>query len=202
MTQYPTAVVNRRRTFHAASALGVAVALSVVLPAAAPAAAWPAIARSTAGVVAVHWAASVRSSLGAEPAGPCRRMDARRAVCPIGIALLVDDGATRLPWRCSAKVLVWRAGGRREGRRTATRCVPFPRPTSMPDPAAMVGTAVALDAQGDIACLPAGEGRTTCVLSYVASTAQRCIRAASVPLAKPAHSRALGAATCRFTARA
>jgi hypothetical protein len=176
MTQYPTAVVNRRRTFHAASALGVAVALSVVLPAAAPAAAWPAIARSTAGVVAVHWAASVRSSLGAEPAGPCRRMDARRAVCPIGIALLVNDGAIRLPWRCSAEVLVWRAGGRLEGRRTATRCVPFPRPTSMPDPAAMVGTAVALDAQGDIACLPAGEGRTTCVLSYVASTAQRCIR--------------------------
>jgi hypothetical protein len=71
----------------------------------------------------------------------------------------------------------------------------------MPDPAAMVGTAVALDAKGDIACLPAGEGRTTCVLSYVASTAQHCIRAASVPLAKPAHSRALGGATCRFTAR-
>ncbi|HMI69722.1 MAG TPA: hypothetical protein VK510_06980 [Solirubrobacteraceae bacterium] len=72
----------------------------------------------------------------------------------------------------------------------------------MPDPAAMVGTAVALDAKGDIACLPAGEGRTTCVLSYVARTAEHCIRAASVPLAKPAHSRALGAATCRFTARA
>jgi hypothetical protein len=123
-------------------------------------------------------------------------------VCPIGIALLVHDGATRLPWRCSAKVLVWRAGGRLEGRRTATRCVPFPRPTSMPDPAAMVGTAVALDAKGDIARLPAGEGRTTCVLSYVASTAQRCLRAASVPLAKPAHSRALGAATCPFIARA
>jgi hypothetical protein len=73
---------------------------------------------------------------------------------------------------------------------------------SVPDPAAMVGTAVALDAKGDIACLPAGEGRTTCVLSYVARTAEHCIRAASVPLAKPAHSRALGAATCRFTARA
>jgi hypothetical protein len=202
MTRYRTAVVNRRRTFHAASALGVVVALSVVLPAVAPATTWPAIARSTASAVAVHWAASVPSSLGAEAAGPCRRMEARRAVCPIGIALLVNDGTTRLPWRCSAKVLVWRADGRLEGRRTATRCVPFPRPASMPDPAAMVGTAVALDAKGDIACLPAGEGRTTCVLSYVASTAQHCIRAASVPLAKPAHSRALGAATCRFTARA
>jgi hypothetical protein len=73
MTPYLTAVVNRRRTFHAALALGVAVALFVVLPAAAPAAAWPAIARSTAGVVAVHWAASVPTSLGAEPAGPCAR---------------------------------------------------------------------------------------------------------------------------------
>jgi hypothetical protein len=202
MTQSLTAVVNRRLPCHAAFAVGVAVAMSVVLPAAAPAAAWPAVARSTAGVVAVHWAASVPTSLGAEPAGPCRRMDARRAVCPIGIALLVNDGATRLPWRCSAKVLVWRASGRLEGRRIATRCVPFPRPASVPDPAAMVGTAVALDAKGDIACLPAGEGRTTCVLSYVARTAEHCIRAASVPLARPAHSRALGAATCRFTARA
>lgn len=49
--------------------------------------------------------------------------------------------------------------------------------------------------------LPAGEGRTTCVLSYVARTAEHCIRAASVPLATPAHSRALAAATCGFTAR-
>jgi hypothetical protein len=122
-------------------------------------------------------------------------------VCPIGIALLVDDGATRRPWRCLARVLVWRAGGRVEGRRTATRCVRFPRPASVPDPAAMVGTAVALDAKGDVACLPAGEGRTTRVLSYVARTAERCIRAASVPLAKPGHSRALGAASCGFTAR-
>jgi hypothetical protein len=202
MTQYLTGVVNRRRAFHTAFAFGVAVALSIVLPAAATAAAWPAVARSTASAVVVQWAASLPASLGAEPAGTCRRTDARRAVCPIGIALLVNDGATRRPWRCSAKVLVRRAGGRLEGRRTTTRCVPFPSPASVPDPAAIVGTAVALDAKGDIACLPAGEGRTTCVLSYVARNAERCLRAASVPLVAPAHSSALGAAACGFTSRA
>jgi hypothetical protein len=199
MTQYLTAVVHRRRTRRAAYALGVAVALSVVLPASAPAAAWPAVARSTAGVVAVHWAASVPTSLGAEPAGPCRRLDPLRAVCPIGIALLVNDGAARRPWRCSAKVLVRRAGGQLATRRTATRCAPFPAPASVPDPAAMFGTAVALDATGDIACLPAGGGRTTCVMSYVARTAERCVRAASVRLAKPWRSVALGAPTCRVS---
>jgi hypothetical protein len=202
MTQYLTAVVHRRPRCHVACALSVAVAVLVALPASAPAAAWPAVARSTASAVALHWAASVPTSLGAEPAEPCRRLDARGAVCPIGVALLANDGAARRPWRCSAKVLVRRAGGRLEGWRTATRCVPFPRPASVLDPAAMVGTAVALDAKGDIACLPAGEGRKTCVLSYVAPTAQRCIRVASVPLATPAHSRALGAANCGFTARA
>jgi hypothetical protein len=184
---------------RAAHALGVAAALSVVLPAAAPAAAWPAVARSTAAAVAVHWAATVPTSLGAEPAGSCRRLDARRAVCPIGIAVLVNDGTARRPWRCSANVIVRRAGGGLAARRTATHCTPFPSPATVPDPVAMVGTAVALDATGDLACLPAGEGRTTCVLSYVARTAERCIRAASVPPAKPADSVALGAPTCRVS---
>jgi hypothetical protein len=196
MTQYLTAVVRGRR---AAYALGVAVTLFVAIPASAPAAAWPAVARSTAGVMAVHWAASVPTSLGAEPAGACRRLDDLRAVCPIGIALLGNDGAARRPWRCSAKVIVRRAGGGLAARRTATRCAPFPAPATVSDPAAMVGTVVALDATGDLACLPAGEGRTTCVLSYVARTAERCIRAASVPLAKPAQSVALGAPTCRVS---
>jgi hypothetical protein len=187
------------RYLRAAHALGVAVALLFAIPAAAPAAAWPAVARATAGAVAVSWAASVPTSLGAEPAGPCRRLDDRRAVCPIGIALLVNDGAARRPWRCSAKVLVRRAGGRLAARRTATRCAPFPAPAGVPDPAALVGTAVALDATGDIACLPAGGGRTTCVLTYVARTAGRCIRAASVRPAKPWHALALGAPTCRVS---
>jgi hypothetical protein len=63
--------------------------------------------------------------------------------------------------------------------------------------AALFGTAFALDAVGDLACLPAGAGRTTCVMSYAATTGQRCLRAASVPRAVIARSRALGPAVCQ-----
>jgi hypothetical protein len=189
--------------FTRSAALGLALAaLSAPTAAAHPTdvrsnVAGDAAAQKLAGVVAVHWAAKAPTTLGAEPPGPCLRLDARHAACPIGIALLVHHASTRRPWRCSAKVLVARAGGRLAARRTGTHCAPFPPPATVPDPAAALGTAFVLDAIGDIACLPAGAGRTTCVLSYVARTAERCIRAASVPLATPARSVALGVATCR-----
>jgi hypothetical protein len=52
----------------------------------------------------------------------------------------------RRPWRCSATVLVSRTRGRLAGERTNTRCAPFPPPAAVPDPAAALGTAFALDA--------------------------------------------------------
>jgi hypothetical protein len=165
----------------------------------AHAGAWPAGARSMARSVAVHWAANVPATarLGAEPPGSCRRLDGRHAACPIAIAVLASDANGRQPWRCSATVLVSLTGDRLATERKNTRCTPFPRPSAVPDPAAAVGTAVALDANGDIACLPAGDGRMTCVMRYTAPTAEHCIAAASVPHRRPARSVALGAPVCR-----
>jgi hypothetical protein len=180
-----------------------AIALATAMPVLArtetpPTDAWPAAARSTARTAALRWSANVPATarLGAEPPGRCRRLDARHAACPIAITVLASDAARRRPWRCSATVRVARTGDRLAGQRTNTRCTPFPRPSAMPDPAAALGTALALDANGDIACLPASNGRVTCVMRYVAPTSAHCIGAASVPRGRPARSIALGAPVC------
>jgi hypothetical protein len=166
-------------------------------PAAADA--WPTAARSTARTVGLRWSANVPATarLGAEPPGRCRRLDGRHAACPIAIAVLARDRKSRQPWRCSATVLVSRAGERFATERRNTHCTPFPPPSAVPDPAAAVGTAVALEANGDIACLPAGDGRVTCVMRYTTPTAGHCIAAASVPHRRPARSVAVGAPVCR-----
>jgi hypothetical protein len=180
-----------------------AIVLAAAVPGAArasqaPADAWPAAARSLAGTVAVRWSAEVPAAarLGAEPPGRCRRSDGRHAACPIGIAVLANDGNARRPWRCSATVVVSRTGERLASKRTHTRCTPFPPASAVPDPASAIGTAIALDAIGDIACLPASDGRVTCVMRYTAPAAGRCIAAASVPQRRPARSIALGAPVC------
>jgi hypothetical protein len=165
----------------------------------AQAGAWPTVARSKARSVALRWSADVPASarVGAEPPGRCRRLDGRHAGCPIAITVIARDARGRWPWRCSATVLVSRTGDKLAGQRTNTRCAPFPRPSAVPDPAAALGTALALDANGDIACLPAIDGRVTCVMSYTAPTAQHCVGAASVPFGRPSRSVALGAPVCR-----
>jgi hypothetical protein len=175
-----------------------ATALAIVTPAAQADGAWPAAARSMARTVAVRWAANMPATarLGAEPLGSCRRLDGRHAACPIGIAVIASGDAGRRPWRCSATVMVSRAGDELAGRRAHTRCAPFPPPSAVPDPAAALGMAVALGANGDIACLPASSGRVTCVMRYAATTGARCMGAASVPLSRPERSVALGAPVC------
>jgi hypothetical protein len=195
-------MTHHRLTRSAASApmlLALATVAAVVLPCPAWATEWPATARATAAAVAQDWAADVpiAARLGAEPAGRCRALAARRAACPIAIALLAHDAVGRRPWRCSATVVVSRARRGITARRTGTGCTAFPPRAPETDPAAVFGTAFALDAVGDIACLPAGAGRTTCVMSYLARTGERCVRAASVPLAVLARSRALGPAVCQ-----
>src|SRR5215218_8740040 len=169
----------------------------------APASAWPAGARSTARTVALRWSANVDASarVGAESPARCRRLDGRHAACPIAITVLARDARGRRPWRCSATVLVSRTGARLAARRTNTRCTPFPPPSAVPDPAAALGTALALDANGDIACLPASDGRVTCVMSYTAPTAEHCIGAASVRFRRPARAVALGPPLCRARQR-
>jgi hypothetical protein len=144
--------------------------------------------------VAQAWAADVRPSarLGAEPAGDCRQMDDRVTACQIAIVVLVRDATGRRPWRCAATALVTRGGGERLARRSGTNCTPFPHPAAVPDPAAALGAAVALNANGDIACLPAGTGRVTCVMT----TATRCVGAASIPLRHPSRAVALAAPVC------
>jgi hypothetical protein len=192
--------MTHHRLIRSAASVLVPLALAAVaLPCSALAAEWPAAARPTAAAVAHAWAVdvSIAARLGAEPAGGCRALDATRAACPIAIALLARDGVGPRPWRCAATVVVSRAGGPVTARRTGTHCTAFPPRAPAPDPAAMFGTAFALDAVGDLTCLPAGAGRTTCVMSYVAPTGQRCLRAASVPLAVLGRSRALGPALCQ-----
>lgn len=180
-----------------------AIAVATAMPGAtrasqAHADAWPAAARSMARTVAVRWSAEVPAAarLGAEPPGRCRRLDGRHAACPIGIAVLANDGKGHRPWRCSATVRVVRTGDGLAAQRTNTHCTPFPPASAVPDPAAAIGAAVALGANGDIACLPAGDGRVTCVMRYTAPAAARCIAAASVPQRRPARSIALGAPVC------
>jgi hypothetical protein len=156
-------------------------------------------ARSIARSAALRWSANVPAParLGVEPPGRCRRLDGRHTLCPIAITVLASNAKGRRPWRCSATVVVSRAGDRLATQRTNTRCTPFPPPSAVPDPAAAVGTAFALGANGDIACLPASDGRVTCVMSYAGPTSERCIGAASVPLRRLARSIALGAPVCR-----
>jgi hypothetical protein len=180
---------------HIALAAILAIALGAAPAAAAP---WPVAARAQAAATAARWSADVvvTSRLGAEPPGRCRPIDADRAACPIAIAILVRDAAARRPWRCSATATVSRAGDRLTSRRTATRCVPFPRP-ALPNGAASFGSAIALGANGDLACLTANSARTTCVMSYFAPSGERCVRATSIPLARPARSIALGGPICR-----
>ena len=170
-------------------------AIAVGAPSVAAADPGPTTARTMAGNVALLWSANVRPSarLGAEPPGRCRRVDDRLTACRIAIVILARDDAGRRPWRCAATALVVRAGGQMTARRSGTRCTPFPRPAAVPDPAAALGAAVALHANGDIACLPAGTGRVTCVMT----TATRCIGAASIPLHHPARAVALGAPVCQ-----
>jgi hypothetical protein len=192
--------VHGRSLLLIVGAIAVATAVPDVTRAShAEAGAWPAAARSMARTVAVHWSANVPATarLGAEPPSRCRRLDGRHAACPIAIAVLASDANGQRPWRCSATVVVSRSGDRLAAQRRNTRCTPFPSPSAVPDPAAAVGTAVALDANGDIACLPGGDGRVTCVMRYTAPTAGHCIAAASVPHRRPARSVALGAPVCR-----
>jgi hypothetical protein len=172
-------------------ALGAASMGALPAAAADPA---PTTPRTLAGNMALLWAANMRPSarLGAEPPGRCRQVDARVAACPIAIVILARDDAGRRPWRCAATALVARAGAPMTVRKSGSHCTPFPRPAAVPDPAAAFGAAFALHAVGDIACLPAGPGRVTCVMA----TGPRCIGAASIPLRHPAQAVALGAAVC------
>jgi hypothetical protein len=167
-----------------------ALALATAMPAAARASQ-----TDVAHAVALRWSASVpeRARLGAEPPSRCRRVDARHAACPIAIVVLARGARGQRPWRCAATVVVSRTGHGLAAKRTNTHCTPFPSPSATPEPAAALGTAVALDANGDVVCLPASDGRMTCVMSYAARTSKRCAAAASVPVRRPARSVALGA---------
>jgi hypothetical protein len=157
----------------------------------------PEDARSTARAVALRWAANVPNAarLGTEPTGQCRRVDPERYACPIAIVVLGNDGKARRPWRCSATALIT---GDRElhGRRTRTHCAPFPPATTPPDPAGAIGTALALQANGDTACLPAHDRRVTCVMRYRGPNATHCLGAASVPVQRLIRSIALGPPRC------
>jgi hypothetical protein len=173
-------MTHRARTLQT---VGAALALSILVAAPASAARWPAAARAEANAAAARWSANVlpTARLGAEQPGRCRQMDAAHAACPIAIVVLARDTAGRRPWRCSATVVVSRAGDRLTSRRTATRCAPFPRPAAV----------------GDLACLPANDSRTTCVMTYVARTGERCRRAVSTPPGRPDRAVALYGPTCR-----
>jgi hypothetical protein len=176
-----------------------AIAVAAALPQitrAAPSGAWPADARSMAGNLTLRWAAKVPDTarLGAEPPGICQRMDSRQAACSIAIVVLATDRTGTRPWRCAATALVSRGG---VSRRVHTRCTRFPSASLAPAPVETLGAAYALQANGDTACLPANDGRTTCVMRYRGPRAQRCVGAASVPRTRPERSFALGTPVCR-----
>jgi hypothetical protein len=174
--------------------VALAAALPPITRASSPGT-WPADARSMAGTLALRWSASVPDTarLGAEPPGSCQRLDRRHAACSIAIVILAGDGKATRPWRCAATALVSRGG---TAHRTRTRCTPFPAPSAT-DAFAALGTAYALKANGDTACLPANDGRTTCVMRYRTPRSERCIGAASVPRTRPERSFAIGTPVCR-----
>ena len=182
-----------RWTFTTAGASAALAVGAIVLPGVAHASQGAAEAASAA---ARAWAADVPATarLGAEPAGRCRRLDARHAACPIAVVVLARDGAGRRPFRCTATV---RVADQVAGRRTNTHCKPFPALTEVPDPAGQLGTALALAANGYVTCLPANGGRLTCVMRYARPDGSRCVGAASVPRARLARSIALGPPVCR-----
>jgi hypothetical protein len=149
--------------------------------------------------VALRWfeTVPVTARVGAEPPGACRRLDTQRFACTIGIVVLVNDGHSRRPWRCSAMALVSGVGDELRARRANTRCEPFPPLTEVADPAGQIGTAFALHANGNVSCLRAGGGRLTCVMRYRGPTATRCVGAASVPVKDLQRAAALGTPVCR-----
>src|SRR5262249_52967914 len=102
---------------------------------------------------------------------------------------------------CATTVMVSRTNGRVAARRTDSHCAPFPKPAAMPDPRAALGSAHALGAVGDIACLPAGDGRVTCVVTYRGAGGARCIGATSVPLGRFASAVGLGEPLCTRVTR-
>jgi hypothetical protein len=161
--------------------------------------AWRDDARAVARATATRWLAAVPATarIGAERPGRCRRVDRKVATCPIAIVVLVHDGDGRRPWRCSATARISLVRDDAAGRRMGTRCVRFPRPGAASDAAAALGTAYAVQAAGDVSCLPTGDGRMTCVMRYRTSTGQRCFRAASTPAGHPERALALGAPLCR-----
>jgi hypothetical protein len=176
-----------------------AIALAAVMPGmthASPSGSWPADARSMAGDVAHRWAANVPDTarLGAEPPGACQRLDGRHVACSIAIVVLASDGTGTRPWRCAATALVSRGGA---AHRARTRCTPFPTASVAPAPVEALGTAYALQVNGDTACLAAYGGRTTCVMHYRGPRAERCVGAASVARTRPERSFALGTPVCR-----
>jgi hypothetical protein len=184
------------------AALAIAAATPSATPVSAhahPTRAWADDARAMARTTTARWLAGVpaASRIGAEPPGRCRRIDRRVATCSIAVIVLVHDANGRRPWRCAATARVPLAGGGPTGRRIGTRCARFPSPGAVPDPAAALGTAYAVHAAGDVSCLPAGDGRTTCVMRYRTSTGQRCMRAASTPAGRPERTIAFGALHCR-----
>ena len=137
------------------------------------------------------------SRIAVEPPARCRSVHGRVATCRIAIVVFAHDANGRRPWRCTATARVSLAGDEPAGRRIGTRCLVFPSPQAVPDPEAALGTAYAVQAAGDVSCLPAGDGRVTCVMRYRASTGQRCIRAASTPVGRPERTIALGTPHCR-----
>jgi hypothetical protein len=165
---------------------------------AAAADAGPQDARATAGTVTLQWLASVpvNARVGAEPVGDCRTLDGGRPACTIGIVVLAHDRDSRRPWRCSATAVVSGVGDELRGRRTNTRCVPFPPFTEVAEPAGQLGTALALHANGDVSCLRAGGRRVTCVMGYRGANGTHCIGAVSVPVKRLERSVALGAPRC------
>ena len=160
---------------------------------------WREDARANARTTTARWLAGVpaASRIAAEPPGSCYLVSRTAAGCPIGIIVLVHGADGRRPWRCTATARVSLRRDEPNGRRFGARCVRFPRPGADSDPAAALGVAYAVRATGDVSCLPAVEGRTTCIMRYRTPTGQRCLGAASTPSGRPERAIALGAPQCR-----
>jgi hypothetical protein len=197
--------MSARRSSLVLAALA-AGAIAAVTPSTTPVSAhahsphaWPDDARAIARTTTARWLSDVPATarIAAEPPGRCRRVDRQVAACPIAIVVLAHDANGRRPWRCTATARVSLAGDEPTGRRIGTRCVRFPSPQAVSDPEAALGTAYAVQAVGDVSCLPAGDGRVTCVMRYRTPPGQRCIRAASTPAGRPERTIALGTPHCR-----
>jgi hypothetical protein len=157
----------------------VAVGWLVLMPGSASAQTDGAVARLVAQQVAEEWSRAEPQLLGIEPAHSCAPRSGLMS-CKIGMVTVRGSERVQATWHCTATVLVAVALNWRWAQRRGSSCGPMPAPVWPADPVAAFGVARALGVNGELACVPAGRQRQTCVAGWVTGDGRPCVGAVSV----------------------